>query len=230
VRVESSQPAVQTWLSRLLIACGLVCLGYVGYVVLDARWFAWTQGRRFDAAVAERRGQPLPSPGTAPGAPRSLFGESDRIDTFHPALAAPAAEEGAVLGRIEIPRLDVSALLLEGIEADTLRHGAGHIPGTAEPSAAGNVGIAAHRDSFFRGLKDITKDDVIRLTTLEGTADYQVDWTRIVGPDDVAVLAPSPSSELTLVTCYPFHFVGAAPQRFIVRAHRMATLLASAPG
>ena len=110
--------------------------------------------------------------------------------------------------------------MLEGDDDVALGLGAGHIPGTALPSAAGNIGIAAHRDSFFRSLGGIEPDDRIRLRTLQGDWEYTVESTRIVKPSEVGVLANSRQPELTLVTCYPFHYVGTAPLRFIVRARR----------
>jgi sortase A len=108
------------------------------------------------------------------------------------------------------------------VDKKTLRRGAGHIPATALPQQEeGNVGIAAHRDSHFRELKDIREDDTIELTTLDGTFRYQVEWTKIVKPADVSVLEPTDEPALTLVTCYPFYYVGSAPERFIVRATRI---------
>ena len=103
----------------------------------------------------------------------------------------------------------------------TKLHAAGHIPGTAFPDEPGNVGIAGHRDTFFRKLSQIHRDDLITLTTPVGSYRYSVEWTRVVAPADVAVLGPSQSAVLTLVTCYPFTYVGPAPQRFIVRARRL---------
>jgi sortase A len=102
-----------------------------------------------------------------------------------------------------------------------LRHAVGHIPGTPLPGQQGNVGLAGHRDTFFRGLRNIQKDDEITLTTLHGSYRYRVDSTRIVRPEDTKVLAATADDFLTLVTCYPFYFVGPAPKRFIVRAHRI---------
>ncbi len=215
-----SNQLVQTWLTRLLFAIGVFCLGYVAFVVLDAQVFSWVQSRRFEQALA-RQGSHV-KPGAALGSPAPPASETDRLEAFRPAAAGPELEEGMVLGRIEIPRIGVSSLLLEGIEASTLHRGAGHIPDTALPDEAGNIGIAAHRDSVFRGLKDIELGDLIRLTTLDGTREYRVDWTRIVEPGNIEVLDPTPDSELTLVTCYPFYYVGSAPHRFIVRAHRVA--------
>ena len=124
-----------------------------------------------------------------------------------------------MLGRIEIPRVGVSSLVLEGVTGATLRRGVGHIGGTPLPRLPGNFGLAGHRDTVFRGLKDIRKGDSITLDTLDGTYRYVVDWAQVVDPDDVEVLAVSNQPELTLVTCYPFYYVGSAPERFVVRAH-----------
>jgi sortase A len=112
-------------------------------------------------------------------------------------------------------------IVVEGISAKILRRAAGHIPGTPLPGQRGNVGISAHRDTFFRPLRNIKQNDIIELTTLLGEYRYRVVSTRIVGPNDVAVLEGSGNEVLTLVTCYPFYFVGAAPDRFIVRAERI---------
>ena len=114
----------------------------------------------------------------------------------------------------------MSVAILQGTSSRTLRRGAGHVEGTPLPGKAGNSGIAGHRDTFFRGLKDIRKNDEIQFQTTTELFHYAVDWVKVVGPDDLSVLAPSTESSLTLVTCYPFYFVGPAPRRFVVRAHR----------
>jgi sortase A len=210
------------WLERLLLAVGLLCLGLVAFAVVDARWFAYQQGRRLDRALQARQATSRGTLAAAPKAPPPAS-ETDRLDSFRPgnAPASPPepAPEGSVLGRIEIPRVGISALVLEGVAGTTLRHGVGHIPGTALSQPAGNVGLAGHRDTAFRGLKDIKKGDVIDLETLEGSYRYGVDWAQVVDPNDVGVLAASNRPELTLVTCYPFYYVGSAPERFVVRAH-----------
>ena len=130
------------------------------------------------------------------------------------------AKEGDVLGRIEIPRLGMMVAILEGTKSRTLRLGVGHIKGTAFPGEPGNIGIAGHRDTFFRGLRDIRSSDEIQIQTANGLSRYEVDWVRIVAPETIGVLAPSPESAITLVTCYPFHYIGAAPERFVVHAHK----------
>lgn len=125
-----------------------------------------------------------------------------------------------VVAWLEIPRLRISVAVIEGDDGLALSLGAGHIPGTPLPGAAGNVGIAAHRDSFFRSLDGIEPQDRIRLRTRQGDWEYTVESTRVVRPSEVSVLANTSQPELTLVTCYPFRYVGAAPLRFIVHAHR----------
>jgi sortase A len=129
-------------------------------------------------------------------------------------------KEGDLVGRIDIPRIGVSVAVLQGTTSRTLRLGVGHISGTALPGERGNIGIAGHRDTYFRALKDIRKDDEIQLQTSTGIVRYVVDWNQITVPSDVGVLAPTAESSLTLITCYPFYYIGAAPKRFIVHAHR----------
>jgi sortase A len=130
----------------------------------------------------------------------------------------PAIKTGDLIGRLEIPRLKLQAVVREGTGARTLDLALGHIPGTALPGQSGNVGVAGHRDSLFRGLGQIRKSDRIEFQTLNGTYEYDVESTRIVSPQTVSVLDASLQPEITLVTCYPFHYVGSAPDRFIVKA------------
>jgi sortase A len=197
------------WLERALLLVAVLCLGGWAWAWLDAKY---TQARNSEILDDARSSAPAR--------------ETDRLDTFQPGAYEPKAPprppllEGSLVGRIAIPRLDVSTIVLEGVSSTTLLRGAGHIPETALPGDRGNVGIAAHRDSFFRALQDIRKNDTIRLETLEGTFRYRVDWTRIVNPEEIAVLDDTGAPALTLVTCYPFSYVGSAPQRFIVRAIR----------
>ena len=127
-------------------------------------------------------------------------------------------DEGDIVGRLEIPSVRISVMILEGTDEKTLASGAGHLPTTPLPGASGNVSIAAHRDTFFRNLKDIQKGDAIRVSTLRRSFDYVVESTETVNPDDVHVIETRESSELTLITCYPFYYVGSAPKRFVVHA------------
>ena len=113
-------------------------------------------------------------------------------------------------------------MVREGIDRNTLQVAIGHIPATALPGQAGNVGVAGHRDTFFRGLKDLKTEDKIQFSTLNGNFSYIVESLRIVEPDNVGVLAASSGNVLTLVTCYPFSYVGTAPKRFVVRARQVS--------
>jgi sortase A len=126
----------------------------------------------------------------------------------------------SLIGRLRIPRLNVVAMVREGADSATLSHAVGHIPGTALPGKAGNVGLAGHRDTIFRALRNIKESDAIDLETDRGTFRYLVSSTKIVSPKDVSVLAAGGGPTLTLVTCYPFYYVGSAPKRFIVRANQ----------
>jgi sortase A len=149
--------------------------------------------------IAER--QPLPPP--PPAAPKPLD----------------------VLGRLEIPRLQMDLMVREGVTDQALRSAVGHVPSTALPGQAGNVALAAHRDTFFRPLRNIRKGDVITVDTLHGSYRYAVKSIQIVWPSDTQVLNASNQPELTLITCYPFYYVGSAPRRFIVHAVQLGPAL-----
>jgi sortase A len=138
-----------------------------------------------------------------------------RIQAWREASTEPTPPPLAVL---RIPKIRLEVAVLPGTDDFVLNRAVGHIEDTALPGADSNSGIAGHRDGFFRGLKDIAPGDAIELETLEGRQVYHVDRTWIVEPEDVSVLDPTATRSLTLVTCYPFYFIGSAPQRFIVRA------------
>lgn len=134
------------------------------------------------------------------------------------ASTAPAPAGGVLLGRLEAPSVKLSTAVLEGSDDATLSRGSGHIEDTPFPGQPGNVGIAGHRDTTFRALRNIHVGDTLEYKTADRRYRYRISQTMIVGPDDVYVLDPTPRPALTLVTCYPFEFVGHAPRRFIVRA------------
>jgi sortase A len=130
----------------------------------------------------------------------------------------PVVRNGDLVGRLVIPRLNLRAMVREGAGEDTLDVALGHIPGTAWPGQNGNVGVAGHRDTLFRALRRIAAKDRIQFQTFTATYEYEVESTGIVAPQNVGVLAPGGHPEITLVTCYPFHYVGPAPDRFVVKA------------
>ena len=188
------------WLERLLVLTGVICLGYFLYTYAEARLYQAFEDEQLDAILRS---------GTA--------GDGDAARGAPTPRRRPPAQ-GSAIGRIEIPRLRVSAVIRAGTDARTLQLAVGYIPGTALPGEKGNMGLAGHRDTFFRKLRDINPDDEIRVTTKDGVFRYYVQRTSIVQPNDVWVLNATSYPALTLVTCYPFTYVGSAPQRFIVRA------------
>jgi len=133
---------------------------------------------------------------------------------------APTLQPGDPVGKLSIPRIGLSAIVAEGVDEKTLRHAVGHIPETSVPERLGNVGLAGHRDTFFRNLGRLQLNDLIVLETSDGKYEYQVVRTAVVGPQEAELLGPSEPSDLTLVTCFPFRYVGPAPQRFVVQAVR----------
>jgi len=151
-------------------------------------------------------------------APDQSLWSSQRVSAWRLALSDPAPAPLAVL---RVPKIRLEVAVLPGTDDRTLDRGVGHIEGTAPPGTDGNVGIAGHRDGFFRGLKDLVTGDLIELHTVQGTEAYRVERTWVVSPEDVSVLDPTSTRALTLVTCYPFYFVGSAPDRFILRAVRV---------
>jgi sortase A len=180
-------------LERFFLIAGLLFLGYSAYVVIESRLYQAFENRELDRILS------TPPPAT------------ERARRTPPV-------PGSVIGRIEIPRLGVSAVIRAGSDARTLRLAVGHIAGTALPGESGNIGLAGHRDTFFRRLRDIQPDDEIRIVAPEGTYAFRVENTSVVEPRDTWVLDATPSPALTLVTCYPFTYIGSAPERFIVRA------------
>ena len=183
------------WTRRFFFITGALAVTYVALTLLYARFYQQAAANTLDTQI-------------------------DAQELHEVSLPRAAAREGDVLGRIEIPRLGMTVAILEGTTAQTLRLGVGHIDGTALPGEAGNIGIAGHRDTYFRALKDIRANDEIQIQTATSLSRYEVDRVRIVTPDDTGILAPSAGSGITLVTCFPFHFIGAAPNRFVVHAHK----------
>lgn len=188
------------WSGRALVAAGLILLGYVALVLVQAKLYDSDAKQFVNRPLLDKEARLNPQPDMRPPEPTLI--------------------EGEILGHMEIPRLGVSAAILQGTAPRTLRLGVGHIHGTAIPGTPGNSAIAGHRDTFFRALQNIHDGDEIELKTANTSTRYLVVWARVVGPEDISVLDSTSESALTLVTCYPFYFIGAAPKRFVVRAHK----------
>ena len=207
---------IVSWTQGLLFILGsfLITICVAAYV--HQKILSQAQLERFD----NRRGQ-TPVQRTGPPVTETDFAvdfrlwSAKRIAEYEDSLAQHVAPPLAVL---HISKFDLRVPVLEGTDELTLNRGVGHIAGTARPDEDGNIGIAGHRDGFFRVLKDIGSGDTIELQTTRATDHYIVDQIVLVRPDDVSVLQPRSVRSLTLVTCYPFYFIGSAPQRYIVHA------------
>jgi sortase A len=172
-----------------------MALGYAGYAVLDRYWYQKVETSKFETV-------------NAPAAPRIV----EPVPII----------DGGVIGEIEVARLGLKAIVVQGDSEELLRRAVGHLPETALPDEQGNVALAGHRDGLFRPLRNIRPGDTITLRTPEREFQYEVQWTAVVPPTAIRVLQPTSEPALTLVTCFPFYYVGAAPERFIVRARKVS--------
>ena len=218
--VQSPRTASSMWLvaEAFAFVLGVGCLAYVGVHYIDG-----VLARR---AALDRFAE-LRALGRRTDTPELTLWSPQRVAAWQRSLTLPREEPLAVL---HIPRIRLDVPVLKGTSDATLDRGVGHIEGTPMPGARGNSGLAGHRDGFFRGLKDVSVGDAIELETLQETQTYRIERAWIVTPDDVSVLDPTPAQSITLVTCYPFYFVGSAPQRYIIRAVRDDAPKSSAVG
>jgi len=184
-------------------------------------------GRGTDAppASSQASAAPAPAPPAPPPPPPRELKWSGKVDTALWSQVRVKAYKAALLQQtpptlaiLRIPRLNIEVPVHDGTTDFVLNLAAGRIEETALPGTPGNVGIAAHRDGYFRALKDIKEGDTLVLDTPVKEEQYRVEWIRITTPDDVSVIDPTPSAAVTLVGCYPFYHQGPAPKRFIVRA------------
>lgn len=199
------------WLQRLLLIAGAGALIWCAVVVGDGLLAQRRAARSLEMATAVEeltRSIPAPSTASAPMPPAVTSRQTPM--TIGDAIAA-----------LSIPRVQLSAVVLHGADARTLRRGPGHLERSALPGETGNIVIAGHRDTFFRPLRHIRIADDIFLETGKRRYHYRVTSLRVVGPREVSVLAPTRDETMTLITCYPFRVLGEAPDRFIVRATRV---------
>jgi sortase A len=217
------------WFERGLIVVGLGCLTW--YSLAGVR--TWQYQREQNGALELAIGARQPPPRAQK--PSRLPGEApDLSSAARPPLVLPARRDwkpappatdsdSALIGRLDIARVDVSGIVRTGDDDATLRSAIAHLPGTPRPGEPGNVAMAAHRDTFFRGLRNIEAGDIVRIVTAAGEYAYSVTDTLVVDPDAVWVLDATRTNTLTLITCYPFNYLGSAPRRFIVRARQVTT-------
>ena len=196
-----SHSATLTWVERVLWIAAAVIGSWTLFVVAQNFYYARLPVPDENSAEASRR-----LPGESPGDAVATSGSLPR-----------RAEPGSWVARLEAPAVALKATVLEGSDDRTLRRAAGHIEYTPLPGERGNIGIAGHRDTTFYPVRKLKAGDRLTLTTASRVFEYEVRDTWIVEPEDIEVLDPTPRPALTLVTCYPFNFVGNAPKRFIVR-------------
>lgn len=196
------------WLRRGFLVLGILLFSTWAASEFQAHAFQTTASADFD-----------PSPPIA--TPIAEISAVNPDTTVHNEIAAVRADRTRPLGRLEIPRLRITAIVAEGVDAKTLGRAVGHVPASALPGDPGNCAIAGHRDTFLRGLGNVRVNDLVRIVTRENTHVYAVEWTEVVEPRRIDVLDPTSERCVTLVTCYPFHSIGHAPMRFIVRARQV---------
>ena len=217
-RAEAQKNRGLIWMRRLLLLLGLAGIGFYTYTYVDETVYQSYANWAFDQEIAGKSvtfwDYLRQFAGLSQTAPAE---KSASLTKTAPEIHRPAP--GELLGRVTIPRLNMTAVVLEGVDDATLRRSAGHVPSTALPGETGNFSIAAHRDTLFRPLKDIRVGDEVQFETAQKNLVFHVVSTKIVKPTDVSVLAPQGDSRLmTMITCYPFYYVGSAPKRFIVMA------------
>jgi sortase A len=216
------------WIERLLLGSGFACLAVVGAAALHGRvgqaYASWSFERALEGHPASAAGFLAHVAGTPPDALLTSKIDSEthkdwsaeRVRAFE--QAETAAGRTPPIGRLEIPSLEMAVMVLDGTDEATLNRAVGRIKGTAMPGELGNVGIAGHRDGWFRALRKVIPGDEIVLRTLDGRYRYRIEEIEIVEPSDTSVLDDTDEARLTLVTCYPFYWLGNAPQRYIVKA------------
>lgn len=195
------------WIVGILLVAVWVA-AYAHKSVLSRRDLA-----RFESSMRARVTPADVLPGETP--PDKTLWSKERIRAYEASLRQKSSDP---LGVLRIPKIGLEVAVLDGTDDFTLNRAVGHIEGTPRPGERGNVGIAGHRDGFFRGLKDVVLGDTMELETLSGKQVYRIEDIWIVNPEDIQVLDPTPGPAITLVACYPFYFVGSAPKRYIVRA------------
>jgi sortase A len=201
-------------LQRMLFAVGIVLLSFCAAVLIEGHIYSRMAVSGFQRQSSSQR--PVSANGQRNSwLPDFSLWDQQRIRDYETSLPQHSDQAEAVL---RIDKIHLVVPVLNGTDDLTLNRGVGRILGTAHVGASGNLGIAGHRDGFFRGLKDLNVGDAVQLETKGGAQVYTIDWIKIVTPDDVSVLKSMGAPSLTLVTCYPFYFIGSAPQRYVVHA------------
>jgi sortase A len=217
ILLQNKSHFIFLWLYRSFLIVGVILLAYYAFMRSSGWTFSSAELLKFDRLRAEAN-LPLSAKKTDQ-VDFSLWSEK-RVRAFTESLHL---KQDPALAVLTLERLRIRVPVFEGTDDLTLNRGAGWIKGTAKPGDEGNVAIAAHRDGFFRALKDVRVGDLLELEMRNKTTIYRVKKTEIINPDQIRVLMPTNESMVTLVTCFPFYYVGSAPQRFIVQASLQET-------
>ncbi len=208
------------WLLKLgadlLILAGAAALLVFAWSTLDGVYYQYSQKVRFESEESEIVGtdrgiqENIPDPAARPQ-PKTAF-------HLLPSLPRLMARDPLLIGKLEVPRIGLSVVVREGVDDETLRLAAGHVPSTALPGEPGNLVILGHRDTYFRGLHNLEKGDVVIVSTLRGRFTYEIESMQVVDPDGIHLEQPASESIATFITCYPFKYIGPAPRRFVAQA------------
>ena len=213
IRVAVSASSLAQTLATFLMGAGLLGVAVCALAWFDVALYQFEENRRFERQLAREPDR------TAP--------RMEATEAVEEAGSEPP--DPRILGRLEIPSLDLQVLVRDGVDEASLRKAVGHLPGSAAPGGAGNFVVLGHRDTFFRPLRDIALDDLIRVRTRLGVFEYRVDTVVVTEPDGALALTQTGGPTVTLITCYPFYFAGTAPRRFVVRGRLAGPPISALP-
>jgi sortase A len=213
IRVKSGGRSLLNLAANLLIFAGIASILVFAWALLDGAYYQYTQKVQFEAQVADvdpGMAKEISVPGPRP--------QSNTRYRLLPGLPKFPARDPLLIGKLEVPRIGLSVMVREGVDDATLRRAAGHLPSTALPGEPGNLVILGHRDTFFRGLRELEQGDAVTVSTTRGHFTYQIESIQVVEPDSIDLAAPASEAVATFITCFPFKYVGPAPQRLVARA------------
>jgi sortase A len=212
-----SRPLLR-WTANLLILLGAACVLVFAWSFLDGAYYQYTQRVQF-AAEVEGTGVAGGSTGIVKQIALPEARPQPEVGfQLLPHLPKLRARDPLLIGQLDVPRVGLSVMVREGMDAATLRRAVGHVPLTALPGQVGNFVVLAHRDTFFRRLRELEKGDTVQIATTRGRFTYMIESMEVVEPDGIRLTAPPSEAVATLITCFPFDYVGSAPRRFVARA------------
>jgi len=213
IRVQLEGRRLLKLAGDLLIVGGAASLLVFAWAMLDGAYYQYTQKIRFDTRIADG------DPGIAKQiSPTEARPRSETAFRLLPTLRQHLEPDPLLICKLEVPRIGLSVMVREGVDDATLRRAAGHVPSTALPGEPGNLVILGHRDTFFRGLRDLEYGDTLEVSTARGHFTYAIESIQVVDPNGITLTAPASEAVATLITCFPFKYIGPAPRRFVARA------------